>query len=377
MDHSAAVLPLQSPKDVSVADIEHELSKVWSSKGEHVAARAATFNLIVYESLDITHLSPSSAVESIATQNPCRVIDLREKPGDADEAVEAQVAAYCPINRDRSSLVCCEYITMQAPGPAFARMCSTVASLLIQDLPIYLWWQGNIDLKSSTFQQLVSLADRVIVDSEKFIHPEQDLEEIHQLTAKAKHCGDLNWQRLNSWQELTAQAFDPPDRRQALVEIDRVTLDYNAPNPCQAFLFLGWLASRLQWTPVKRVQSKEHDYLIDRVSLVTADQRPVEAELAAVPLASETAPPGELIGVRLTSTNQVDACTVLCSETTGCMRMETMGGAQACQIRQVSAIEHAGMAELLELQLQRIGADRLFEESLQVAYQILSLELTP
>ncbi len=375
MDQSASVLPLQRPKDVSVTDIEKELDKIWS-RGESVAARAATFNLVVYESLDTSSLAPSSPVEAIATQNPCRVIDLRAKPGESsDAAIEAQVAAYCPVNRDRRSLVCCEYITLQAPESAFLRMCSTVESLLIHDLSTYLWWHGDLDLNSRVFQQLVNLTDRVVVDSRDFQNPEEDLQELRQLVQEGKHCGDLNWLRLASWQELAAQAFDPPDRRQVLELVDRVTLDYKATNPSQAFLCLGWLASRLGWTPVQRVRRQEYDYLIDRVTLQGENGREIQAELGAVPLTSEATAAGDLIGLRLTSTDtSADACTVLCSETTGCMRMETMGGAQACHIRQVSPVEHDTVDVLLERQLQRVGADLLFEESLQMAAQILKLE---
>ncbi len=375
MDQSTAVLPLQRPKDVSVTDIEQELNKVWSATGESTAARAATFNLLVYESLDNSMLLPSDPVEAIATQNPCRVIDMRAKAEDPEGTIEAQVAAYCPINRDRSSLVCCEYITLQAPESAFVRMGSTVGSLLISDLPTYLWWNGDLDLNSPLFQQLTGLSDRIIVDSRDFVNPEEDLDEIHQLTEQGLHCGDLNWRRLSPWQELTAQAFDPPDRRQALNFIDHITLDYNAGNPCQAFLFLGWIAGRLGWQPIERIRTVEHDaYLIDRIKLTGSDQRVITAELAAVPLATEVAHAGDLIGLRLTSSDpSVDACTVLCSETTGCMRMEMMGGAQSCQIRQVSPMEHESLAMLLAQQLQRLGPDRLFEESLEISAQLLAV----
>ncbi|MCJ2544350.1 glucose-6-phosphate dehydrogenase assembly protein OpcA [Thermostichus vulcanus] len=376
MDQSAAVLPLQAPKDVSIDDIEQELNKIWSSKGESVAARAATFTLVVYESLDDALLLPSPTVEAIATQNPCRVIDLRAKrEGSAEDVIESQVAAYCPVTREqRSSLVCCEYITLKAPESAFVRACSTVASLLIPSLPTFLWWQGDLDLNSLLFQKLVSLSNRVIVDSRGFVNPEEDLGEMYLLTTEGRQCGDLNWKRLSSWQELTAQAFDPPDRRESLQAVDRVTLDYKAGNPCQAFLFLGWLASRLGWTPIERVQTKEHDYLIDRIRFQRASGGEVMAELAAVPLASEMTQPGDLIGMRLTSSDiRADACTVLCSETTGCMRMEAMGGAQSCVIRQVAPIEHDSLDTLLTAELQRLGPDHLYEETLVVVDQILKL----
>jgi Glucose-6-P dehydrogenase subunit len=178
-----------------------------------------------------------------------------------------------------------------------------------------------------------------------------------------------------AWQELTAQAFDPPDRRESLSWIDQVTIDYRAGNPCQALLFLGWLASRLGWTPTERAQTWEHDYEIDRIRFQTQAGGEVRAELAAVPLVSEMSQAGDLIGLRLTSSNQeADACTVLCSETTGCMRMEAMGGAQRCVVRQVAPLEQESLETLLAAELQRPGPDYLYEETLGVVAQILKLK---
>jgi glucose-6-phosphate dehydrogenase assembly protein OpcA len=370
MDQSAAVLPLQRPKDVSVADIEQELDKIWASRGESVAARAATFNLLVYESSAGSSFGPTVSVEGIASQNPCRVIELRSK-GANEDAVEANVAAYCPVSRERSALVCCEYITIQGPESSFLRMCSTVSSLLIQELPTFLWWQGDLDLP--LFDQLVEIASRVIVDTRSLRNPELALKTLHRLIVNGRACGDLNWKRLASWQELTAQAFDPPDRRNAIFLVDRVTIDYKAGNSSQAMLFLGWIASRLGWEPTQRVETIEHDYLINRVTFTSPNQKMIHAELAAVPLTSDATAAGDLIGLRLSSTDlSADACTVLCSETTGCMRMESMGGAQSCAIHQVSPIDQQTVDTLLDQNLHLTGSDRLFEESLASAIQILN-----
>jgi glucose-6-phosphate dehydrogenase assembly protein OpcA len=369
---TAAVLPLQTPKDVSVAEIQAELDNIWSSRGEGVAARAATFNLVVYEAQDASNLSPSSTVEAIATQNPCRVIDLRSKgEGSTDETFQAQVAAYCPINASGSSLVCCEYVTLQAAPAAFERIGSTVSSLLIADLPTFLWWQGDLDLDSHLFQLLVGMSHRIIVDSSSFVNPEEDLQEMCLLAEQGNYIGDLNWRRLNSWQELTAQAFDPPERRASLGSIDQVTIDFQSDNPCQAFLYLGWLASRLGWEPLSRQQLQEHDYHLNRIAFAAPNNsHVVQVELASVP--TYTHIPGELVGLRLNSSDpNADACTVLCSETTGCMRMEVKGGAQTCRIQQVSPLERQTAETLLALQLQRLGRDQLYEESLVMVTKIL------
>ncbi|GAB4217110.1 MAG: hypothetical protein OHK0012_20770 [Synechococcales cyanobacterium] len=369
----AAILPLQSPKDVSISEIQEELTKLWTSKSELAAARASSFTLIVYEALDDRVLLPSPTVESIATQNPCRVIDLRERKSSSEDSVAAQVAAYCPIQRDKTSLVCCEYITLQAPESAFVRMCNTVESLLIQDLPTFLWWQGDLDLNSHLFQTLVRLSNRIIVDSSGFVNPEEDLQEMDQLTGEGKYCGDLNWRRLAAWQELAAQAFDPVERRLALSQLEQIAIDYKVGNPCQAFMYLGWLASRLGWDPLTRQQTIEHDYPVDRFTFRDQEGRVVSAELGAVPLYADDVVPGGLIGIRLLApASQINPATVICSESTGCMRMEAKGVAQQSVTHQVSPADDQGLDILLGHQLQRIQRDTLYEETLIVVKKLIN-----
>jgi hypothetical protein len=52
---SAPIVSLQAPKDVSLSDIEAELSKIWQSYGV-AATRATTFSLVVYEPEETQHL---------------------------------------------------------------------------------------------------------------------------------------------------------------------------------------------------------------------------------------------------------------------------------------------------------------------------------
>ncbi|MEO0947404.1 MAG: OpcA/G6PD domain-containing protein, partial [Cyanobacteria bacterium J06641_5] len=161
---------------------------------------------------------------------------------------------------------------------------------------------------------------------------------------------------------------------------DRVTIDYEKGNQAQALLFLGWLASRLQWTPTAYAV-EGGDYDLRRVKFVATGsgdydgtERVIEAELAGLPVANAGSIQGDLVGLRLSSTNlQADCCTVLCSESTGCMRMEAAGGAQACHIEQVTPIAERKTEQLLTQQLQRLGSDALYEESLAAVANMLKL----
>lgn len=316
-------------------------------------------------------LEGAGIADAIAAANPCRIIALFPTAGE-DQGVTVQVSASCPIQKySQSTLVCCEYITLTGTAPALERIGGLISELMIGELPKFIWWKAKPDPDYGLFKRLAEESNTIIIDSSSFRYPETALLQIYDLMSQEIPIADLNWRRLAPWQELTAEAFDPPERRAALGEVDRVTIDYEQGNQAQALMFLGWLASRLKWRPVS-YQKEGGDYDIRRVELIAADQRTVEVELAGVPVADVGEVAGDLISLRLGSTNmEADCCTVLCSETTGCMRMEAGGGAQSCRIQQVSPMFDQKTEYLLSQQLQRWGREMLYEESMAVMAQIL------
>jgi glucose-6-phosphate dehydrogenase assembly protein OpcA len=317
--------------------------------------------------------SEGITADVIAAANPCRIITLCPILGE-DLGVKAQVSAYCPINKQtQNTLICCEYITLSGTAEALERIGGIIAQLAIADLPKFIWWKATPTPDLPLFKRLVSSSDTVIFDSSSFMEPEIDLQSLAELLKQDNTLADINWRRLSPWQELTAAAFDPPERRSAIYEVDRVTIDYEQGNQSQALMFLGWLASRLQWTPVEYAL-EGGDYDIRRVKFTDEKQRIIEAELAGLPTNDWGEIPGDLVSLRLTSTNEeADCCTVLCSSTTGCMRMEAGGGAQACYIEQVTPLLDQKSEDLLGQQLQRWGREMLYEESMIISAQILKL----
>lgn len=317
--------------------------------------------------------SEGITADAIAASNPCRIVTLCPILGE-DTGVTAQVSAYCPINKQsQNTLVCCEYITLSGTVEALNRIGGIIAELAIADLPKFVWWKATPTPDLPLFKRLVSSSDTVIFDSSNFVETETDLKVLAELLQQDTALADLNWRRLAPWQELTAAAFDPPERRAAIFEVDQVTIDYEQGNQSQALMFLGWLASRLNWTPVEYTL-EGGDYDLRKVKFTDEKQRNIEAELAGIPTADWGDIPGDLVSLRLTSTNlDADCCTVLCSSTTGCMRMEAGGGAQSCYIEQVTPLFDQKSEELLGQQLQRWGREMLYEESMTIVAQTLKL----
>ena len=314
----------------------------------------------------------SSVSEVIAAQNPCRVITLCPTFGE-DTGVTAQVSAYCPVQKKQTSLICCEYITLHGTREALERVSDVVTSLMIPDLPKFVWWKATPNREQELFRRLCKTSNCIILDSSYFSDPESEFLKMLELIENKTYIADLNWHRLSAWQELTAATFDPPERRASLGEIDTITLDYEKGNVSQALMFLGWFASRLDWQPTTYTETGG-DYDIIHIKFIGPNNKEILAELAAISTTDYGEIPGDLVGLRLDSSNpSADCCTILCSETTGCMRLEAGGSAQSCRTEQVSALSDQKAEYLMAQQLQRWGREVLYEDSLAVTVEILKL----
>lgn len=436
------LVALQRPKDISLDEIEAELSAIWHSQNDVNAAatRASTFSMVVYEPEEfqqllgvlgfykgpiegligpqtkeaialaqraygfketgrfdpqtlaklreeVAKLPPeqvrmvnpdfrgTGVSESIAAQNPCRIITLCPTWG-VDEGVTAQVSAYCPVHKTGSNLICSEYITLRGTKEALNRVGDLVKSLMIPDLPKFVWWKATPNPEQELFKQMVESCNCIVMDSSYFIEPDAEFLKIQSLIESGTFVADLNWHRLAPWQEITAATFDPPERRMSLGEIDEVAIDYEKGNDSQALMFLSWFASRLGWQPIAFTQDDDDLYEIKRITFTGPNGKEIKSELAAIPISDPGEIQGDLVGLRLGSSNPNANCaTILCSETAGCMRMESGGGAQATvRTEQVTSTNDQKAELLLTQQLQRWGRDVLYEESLAVAVQALKLK---
>jgi glucose-6-phosphate dehydrogenase assembly protein OpcA len=242
--------------------------------------------------------------------------------GSQDD-LTAQVSAYCPLHKSTiNTLMCGEYITLRGARESMEYCGELVNSLMLTDLPQYIWWKAHPHPDKPLFQSLASAGHSLIVDSAYLHRVEDGLMCYEELIARGSAVADLNWQRLLPWQELTASAFDPPERRNDLLVIDRLTIDYEKGNAAQALLFTGWFASRLGWTPVA-YRRLGGDYDVRQVDFQSPQGHLATTELGAIPIGDPGEIAGDLIGIRVSSGGSEEhTCAILCSETTGCMRME-------------------------------------------------------
>jgi hypothetical protein len=231
-------------------------------------------------------------VDSIIAQVAARGIVLvpepgspRSKPGAAPISVTLSVmqtdASGNPAHGER--------ILIQAQDDAVRHLPGAVLPLILSGLPAFLWWTGQPPWRKELFEAMVDGCDRLLVDTSDMTQAEHALLGLSDLMKRKKaSCAitDLNWMRQKPWRELVAQFFDDPNLLPFLAGLDRVTIEYaagaaDAPiDPAQAYLFAGWLASRLGWQTQSTYSGRGADAAREH-PLITAQGRTVTIELSA------------------------------------------------------------------------------------------------
>ncbi len=261
-------MPIEKPRSVDVAAIEMELTNLWKpispgGSDEHKpVVRACSANLVVVadDIAIIQHLEP--VLDEITAEHPARVFLVLSERNSASPMLDAWISARCSLPVPGSSQVCCEQINLAAQGTDIDKIPSVITSLLLPDVPAILLWNSRIDQHDNILPRLVEIADRVIIDSSIDRTPLASLSfwlsSINRLSRRTSFA-DLSWSAGERWRYALAELFDPQEMIQSLKEIDHIEISYSVARLphrtglASSLLLTGWLASRLQWTPLRTV----------------------------------------------------------------------------------------------------------------------------
>jgi glucose-6-phosphate dehydrogenase assembly protein OpcA len=279
--------------EVALASIETELDRLWREVNERALAAGGTavsrnmvLTLMAYAADAAQAQTALAATEELSSQHPSRTIVILPEPNEQDSGISAHVRVH--YDASGATLGYGEEIVIQACGDAAHHVPGVALPLLLTGLPAFLWWGGEPPWGSTLIETLVDGSDRLIIDSCEATDPDRWLVAGADIVRR-KHTrcalSDFNWTRQTPWRELTAQFFDSVTLRPYLQAVDRVTVEYAAgdeegpTNSTQAYLYVGWLASRLGWSlpPSHRRgfgPSRQH-------TLHDANGRPVMVEVNA------------------------------------------------------------------------------------------------
>ena len=129
-------------------------------------------------------------------------------------------------------------------GPQHLRHLETIVDpLVVTDVPTVVWSPHG---HPEALDALLGLAQVVLVDSVDEPEPGDAVTRVCELMARC-YVVDLAWLRTTPWRERIAATFDPDKLRGDLRLFSAVTVRHHPDSPIAAMLFVGWLASRLDW----------------------------------------------------------------------------------------------------------------------------------
>ncbi len=363
--------------NTDVSAVQAQLTRLWRDAAEQAqrqglpaAARTSVLTLVAYAEDPRTIERVSEAIAALVEHHPSRAVLVLAEPG-ASPSLDTEISTRCLVARPH---VCHEQILLRAHGTVVEQLSSAVSSLLLRDLPTFLWWPSDVAGNPDILRRLIALSDRLIVDSATSADPVASLKALSQIIARRRGIAvtDMQWARLTGWREVTAQFFDAGSARHYLAAIEQVRIDVDgdhlATAPMAGLLFAGWLASRLGWRPAT-----------DRTQLeppgryaVNAGGRSIAIELRARP----NRPGGErqLASVSLLAGR--DGRTVSFSieqQTSDTMTTRVEGGDFPTEDRHMQLAD-ASDARLLTHELGIFGRDRAYEEALSVAVGLLRVD---
>ena len=111
-----------------------------------------------------------ATVATLASRHPSRAVVLSPTDPDGPSSFDAHIYASCQLPEKGSSEVCTEEILVKVGGELAQHLSSTVAPLLIHDLPVVLWWPDDVPFGRPDFAELADEVDRLFVDSGQFRH---------------------------------------------------------------------------------------------------------------------------------------------------------------------------------------------------------------
>lgn len=368
---------------VDVRKIETELNKLWlqaaDSQGneEHPQViRACSGNLILYTDREDAETTDANILDDIVLAHPSRAILAICRNAD-EPKLEAWVTARCHLAPGSSTKqICSEQITVLAEGQLDNELVSVIETLLLGDLPVFLWWTSE-DISGEKLGPFLACTRRLVVDSARAPYSFNYLRGLHQIVDSTDGCinvSDLNWRRLLGIRAAIAEEFERlPFSVARLKDIEKVRIaccrQEFQEDDCsiQSLLLAGWLASRLKWDAVSfskeenkgvvaRYSKNEQNIDIEFKSTVLTHVAPgsvfeIEIEVAG----------GKKMHVSRDPAGEVGSLVVTVNE-------------NGKRIREIVADDSdLDRVHLMGYELEELSADSVFKESLESAFDLVHL----
>lgn len=210
-----------------------------------------------------------ATLAGMAERHPSRTIFLVPEPAAGAGRIDARIELerYAMPGMERN--VCSEVVELRLFGERAKAPASIVEPLLISDLPVFCRWRGEPPFGAQELDQLVTIVDRLVLDSTEWDDLPGAYAQLPPLFERAV-VSDIAWARTSRWRALLASLWP------GIAEVGTIRVH---GTPAQAYLLGGWLRSRL-----------EHDVAVEVVEAERLEGIELDGEPAPFPPGDPPAP---------------------------------------------------------------------------------------
>ncbi len=268
---------------LDIAAINKELRQFWIMAQDNTntqisTTRACSNNLIILTQEAASEESLSDLIDNIMIYNPCRAI-LAICAKANEDSFEAYARARCHlVGTGQKKQVCSEQITIKQTyietdakkvvDHSF-EMASAVSSLILQDMPVIMWWQSD-DFNYDYFRPFDYFVDTLIVDTAKICRKNPvgffQLEKYPNLSTI-----DLTGVRLLPWRKAIALTLDQFFAQGNIKFTSLRFVMKKAESPAsnvfyEAMYLLSWLSEKLKFKLANaKLKNNDLDLLLEEV----------------------------------------------------------------------------------------------------------------
>ncbi len=257
------LLDANQRQNIPLAEVHDALQQKWATLSseieQHTSAppmRANTSTLVVITDQGSSVGATRNTLHQLAAAIPSRILLFILDPMCA--VPSASIWAHCTLTSRGRHGGCYDVIEVTLPPERVAAIPNIVAVHRLGELPTFVIWSGQTDLRAPGFEGVSTVADRLVIDTEGFDEPLEALRDYAMFlgtTGSGVLGSDLAWTRISTWRELIAQSFDPPGMRRFATNIRSIDIAYDESQSSGAILLASWLVSRLGLRPVNATSS--------------------------------------------------------------------------------------------------------------------------
>lgn len=340
--------------------------------------RANTLNLVsVADSLDIAEMILQT-VSQLKDFLPSRTIIVINDPKlQRPKAWHIDLQINETATKDDGHGILFETITIWTDQSSAGVLSSIISPLLISELPTFLWWPRGEFSHNPIFDDLAQVADRLVFDSARLGSDAHAVADYRSLVDEPTDpvVGDFTWLRLAPWRQLVAQFFDPAPVQASLEHIDSLSIAYaqeredHGSGFAAALLILGWIGSRLGWEVIEPLEARKAGGWTAFMAAADSTGRAHEVQVRL----TQDSTPGAKFSLRSVEivTNDGTSGKYLIQRTDQDDLVTSSETATTPSVSRMVFSRRHSTVEMLGQELQRFGADRVFEDSIRLATQLL------